>query len=231
MNLIELEALLGNVAPIGPEEALQNLLLALGLGLLVAMLHRFSKFETDPSPALLSAIALLPPIGSMVMMVIGSSLARAFSLVGALAIIRFRTRLRSPWDISFVFLSLVIGVGCGVGAHSVSILGVLVVGLAVMLLGALPGTRPAPEAFQLRCDMSAHQCSAADLEPVMDQHVQESFLFEARTSRFGEALSLRWRVVLKPGSKVEVLLAALSEVEGVERATLLANYAAVNEPE
>ena len=231
MDLLQLESVLSSVAPVTPLEALQNLLLALGLGLTVAALHRFSKLETNPSPAMLSAIVLLPPISSLVMMVIGNSLARAFSLVGALAIIRFRTRLRSPWDITFIFLSLSVGVGCGVGAHTVSIVGVVVVGLAVLLLGALPGTRPAPEAYQLRCDISAHQCGASDLEPVLGNHVDEKFLFEARTSRFGEAMSLSWRVVLKPESQVETLLGELAAVEGVERATLLANYDAVNEPE
>ncbi len=231
MNLAELELLVGGATSVGAEEALQNLLLAFGLGLVVALLHRYSKLETNPSPALLSAMALLPPIGSMVMMVIGSSLARAFSLVGALAIVRFRTRLRSPWDISFVFLSLVVGVGCGVGAHTVAILGVAVIGLAVLLLGALPGTRPEPEAYQLRCEVSAHQCGEADLEPVLQQHVEQKFLFEARTSRFGEALSLSWRVVLKPDATIEKLIRELSGIEGVERATVLANYAAMNEPE
>ena len=231
MNLVELESVLSTVAPIGPTEALQNLLLAVFLGMTVALLHRFSKLETNPSPAMLSALILLPPIGSLVMMVIGNSLSRAFSLVGALAIIRFRTRLKSPWDISFVFLSLSVGVGCGVGAHTVAIIGVSVVGLAIILLGALPGTRPAPEAYQLRCDISAHQCGAADLEPILGEHVDQKFLYEARTSRFGEAMSLSWRIVLKPKTEVETLLGALASVEGVERATLLANYDAMTEPE
>ena len=44
-------------------------------------------------------------------------------------------------------------------------------------------------------------------------------------------MSLSWRVVLKPESQVETLLGELAAVEGVERATLLANYDAVNEPE
>lgn len=223
MNPLELEQLLGQVAPISTQEALQGLILALGLGLGIAALHRFSKLETAGAPGMLSALALLPPITSLVMMVIGNSLARAFSLVGALAIIRFRTRLRSPWDITFIFLALAVGVGCGVGAHEVSIVGTFVVGLAVLLLGALPGTRPVTDVFALRCEVSAHQCGPADLEPILASFVREKTLSEAKTGRFGEALSLTWRVNLKADVTIENLLGELSAVEGVERATLVAN--------
>jgi hypothetical protein len=229
MNPLEIEALLGQVTPLSTPDVLRSLLLALALGLSVAGLHRFSKLESSPSAGLLSTLALLPPIGSLVMMVIGNSLARAFSLVGALAIIRFRTRLRSPWDITFIFLSLAVGVGCGVGAHEVAILGTLVVGLAVLVLGAMPGTRPPTDVYSLRCEMSAHQCGPADLEPILQAHVTEKSLSEARTGRFGEALTMTWTVNLRPGSEIEHLLSALSQVEGVERATLIANADALGE--
>ena len=231
MNELEIQQLFSQVPPISGKEALQNLLLALGLGLVVAVLHRATNARAKPSPALLSALALLPPIGSMVMMVIGNSLARAFSLVGALAIIRFRTRLRSPWDISFVFLSLTLGVACGVGAHEVALVGILVVGLGILVIGALPGTRPTPEAYVLRCEVAAHQVGERELAPVMTPHLERQHLDEAHTRRFGEALSLTWRVVLKPEATLEVLIRELAAVEGVERVTVVSNFDAVTEPE
>jgi len=231
MNELEIQQILGQVPPINGQEALRNLLLALALGLCVAVLHRATNFRSKPSPALLSALALLPPIGSMVMMVIGNSLARAFSLVGALAIIRFRTRLRSPWDISFVFLSLTLGVACGVGAHEVALIGMAVVGLGILVIGALPGTRPQPEAYVLRCEVAAHQVGERELAPLMTPHLEESQLNEAHTRRFGEALSLTWRVVLKPDATLEALIRELAAVEGVERVTVVSNFDAVTEPE
>lgn len=221
MNPMELEALLGPATMVTPQDALQSLLLALLLGLAIAALSRFSKLESNASPSMLSTLVLLAPIGALVMLVIGNSLARAFSLVGALAIIRFRTRLRSPWDITLVFLTLAVGVGCGVGAHAVSIIGTIVVALAVALVGALPGTRPSLDIYQLRCDVSAHQVGATELEPVLADYVAEKSLSEARTSRFGQAMALTWRIELKRGARIEDLLAKLSAVEGVERATLL----------
>lgn len=231
MNELEIQQILGTLPPINGQEALRNLLLSFVLGLGVAVLHRITHFRTKPSPALLSAFALLPPIGSMVMMVIGNSLARAFSLVGALAIIRFRTRLRSPWDLSFVFLALTLGVACGVGAHQVALIGMLVVGLGILVIGALPGTRPSPEAYVLRCEVAAHQVGERELAPVMTPHLEEQHLDQAHTRRFGEALSLTWRVVLKPDATLETLIRELAAVEGVERVTVVSNFDAVTEPD
>ncbi|MFT5679555.1 MAG: hypothetical protein ACI8RZ_000459, partial [Myxococcota bacterium] len=68
-------------------------LLALILGLMVMGVYRYSVNERIASPPMQASLVLLAMIGSMVMMIIGNNIARAFSLVGALAIIRFRTRL------------------------------------------------------------------------------------------------------------------------------------------
>jgi len=70
----------------------------------------------------------------MVMMVIGDNIARAFSLVGALAIVRFRTSLRSSRDIS----SLVVGIACGVQSYNVAVIGTFLVSLTILALQVVP---------------------------------------------------------------------------------------------
>jgi len=54
-------------------------------------------------------------------MVIGNNLARAFGLVGAMSIIRFRTAIKETQDIIFIFFALAIGMASGVGLHGISI--------------------------------------------------------------------------------------------------------------
>lgn len=58
---------------------------------------------------------------SVVMMIIGSNIARAFSLVGALSIIRFRTAIKDPRDITYLFASMVIGMACGTHFYAAGI--------------------------------------------------------------------------------------------------------------
>jgi len=155
----------------------------------------------------------------MVLLVIGDSLARAFSLVGALAIVRFRTRLRTTWDITFVFLALAAGIGCGTGKPIIAGMGVLVSVLAVWVLSILPGTRhPASSAIRIQCDLSALDTHQDELVRILKEHCVDHTLLSTRSLRFGELLSLTWRVQPKSKDGEAAIVHALSCVEGVERA-------------
>lgn len=222
MNPLERALLLEQVSTLGPQAVVQALLAAFVLGLVVAMTHRWSVPHRLVPPSLVASLALLPVVAALVLMVIGNSLARAFSLVGALAIVRFRTRLRSTWDISFVFLSLAVGIACGVGALQVGAIGTVVAVLAVLVLGVVPGARPQSDVHLVRCDVSAWQVGEAQLLPLIDRHANRRWLTSARTMRFGESLSLTYRVVLRRDASLEGLVRDVAGVEGVERVTVLA---------
>jgi hypothetical protein len=217
LNNIDLELAFGQALNLDAMQIFQSLMLALVLGIVVALVYRVSVSHEVISPAMLSSLVILAVIGSMVMMVIGNNIARAFSLVGALAIIRFRTRLRSPWDITFVFFSLAVGIACGVFAYRVAVLGSLVISLAVLALYVLPlgGTRG--PLHLLRCDIAAYQGTEKAILAVLTVYLRKRALVEARSLRFGETLSYRYRVALKREDQLEELLRALSDVEGVER--------------
>lgn len=215
--MTELELAFGQALNLGVAEIFRGLFLALLLGLVVAMVYRVSVPGKVLSPALQSSMVILAVIGAMVMMVIGNNIARAFSLVGALAIIRFRTRLRSPWDITFVFFSLAVGIACGVFAYRVAVVGTLVVSLAVLALQAIPLTGGRRLVHLLRCDLAAYEAREEAIQGVLDQHLQERWLVEARSLRFGETVSYRYRIILRTPGALEPLIRDLSAVEGVER--------------
>ncbi len=218
MNQLDLEMLLGPVPALDAAEVLTALLLALALALTVAVTYRVSVAGRVLSVAMQSSLVLLAMVAAMVMMVIGNNIARAFSLVGALAIIRFRTRLRSSWDISFVFLALVVGIACGVLAYQVAILGTLTIVLTVLALQALPleGLR-ADRTRMIRCDVAAFEGAEHRLEQELDRFLVKRWLVEARSVRFGEALSLRYRVIVRNVDDIPTLVREVGAVEGVEK--------------
>ena len=208
-------------------QIVQALFLAMVLSMICALAYRISVPGRVLSPAMQSSLVLLAMVGAMIMMVIGNNVARAFSLVGALAIIRFRTRLRSPWDITFVFLSLAVGIACGVFAYKVAITGTLMVTLAVCALLVIPLSGVRGEVHTLRCDLAAYEGVEADITRVLDDFLKRRWLVEARSLRFGETLSFRYRVVLKEPERLEGMLRALAGVVGVERVVLEAGEESV----
>ena len=103
------------------------------IGLLVTVLQKQTRREGPMSRSMEHAQVLLCVSGAMMMIIIGNSLARAFGIAGAASIIRFRTPVEDPKDITILFLLMALGMACGLGAFAVAGLGTLF--LCAALLG------------------------------------------------------------------------------------------------
>ena len=112
-----------NGSQISLGEILMRLCLAAVFGSLVALVYRRSRNEIDITPTFPPTLVLLAILIAMVTQVIGDNVARAFSLVGALAIVRFRTVVRDTQDTAFVILSVVVGMAVGASAPWVAGIG------------------------------------------------------------------------------------------------------------
>ena len=110
---------------IGFEEIATRLALAFILSLITAIVYRKTHKSYTFSYNMIVAIILISVLVSMVLMVIDNSLARAFGLVGALAIIRFRTPVKDVRDIIFLFAAVANGIATGAGAFLIAATGTL----------------------------------------------------------------------------------------------------------
>src|SRR3954471_21198399 len=94
-----------------------RLALALAFGSAAAAIHQLTSPRSKPGEeqTLATTLVLLSVLIAVVTMVIGSNIARAFSLVGALGIIRFRTVVEDTRDTAFVIYAVACGMGAGTG--------------------------------------------------------------------------------------------------------------------
>ena len=79
----------------------------------LAHVYRITHRGTSYSQSFLVTLFIMGVATSVVMLIIGSNIARAFSLVGALSIIRFRTAVKDARDTGFLFAAMITGMGCG----------------------------------------------------------------------------------------------------------------------
>ena len=100
--------------------ALIALPLAAGLGTLLALRPRRRGTPNRSSPVIQTQI-LLAVIASVVMLVVGSSLARAFGVVGAAGLVRYRSKIDDPKDAGVMLSTLAVGLACGVGVYPLAI--------------------------------------------------------------------------------------------------------------
>ncbi|GAB4317782.1 MAG: DUF4956 domain-containing protein [Bacteroidales bacterium] len=123
--------------PVTIADLIVNLLVALISGMIIGWVYKLVYKGNSYSATFVNSLVLLTMITSIVIMVIGNNLARAFGLVGAMSIIRFRTAVRDVQDIVFIFLSLSIGMATGVGLHLVAFGGTIIISIVIILLTTL----------------------------------------------------------------------------------------------
>ena len=127
------------------KDIIGNIIVAMLCGVSIAILYRYTYRGLNYSSAFTISLIMLTMITAVVIMVIGNNLARAFGLVGAMSIIRFRTAVKDASDIMFIFFALTVGLASGVKLYAVAIFGTVFISLVYLVIirfsFALPKSR------------------------------------------------------------------------------------------
>jgi hypothetical protein len=205
---------------IAPQTVALRLVAALVLGAVVAWIYKHSRDTSDSSPTFPGTLVLLAVLIAMVTQVIGDNVARAFSLVGALSIVRFRTVVRDTQDTAYVIFAVVIGMGVGAGAPWVAVIGLVVVGVASWAM------RPAALALHVnaRFTLTLRVGLGLDLETVLgaalDSQLLSRQLLSIGTTRQGTSIDVVYEAVLKPACSPDELVKALYRIDGIHAVEL-----------
>ncbi len=194
-----------------------NLMVSFLCGLIITYFYRWTHKGATYQVSFVRSLILLAMITAVVMMVIGNNLARAFGLVGAMSIIRFRTALKDTQDIVFVFFSLSIGLAAGVGYRQLALLSTIVIGLTILLLArtnfASINRRDLVLHFTYR---STDADGAPAYEAILDSYTKRHKLLSSKVRNRDKATELVYEVDLKSKVQTPILTRALAGAEGVE---------------
>lgn len=198
--------------------------LAFVLGCLVGLIYRLTHRRDETyAPSFVSTLVLLSILIAMVTQVIGDQLARAFSLVGALSIVRFRTVVEDTRDTAFVILAVIVGMAVGVAHPEVGLIGLVIAAIAAAVTGprrptAAPNQASAFWSMTVRVGVG----TSADqlLAPAFRQHLDDVQLLATSTSRQGAALDLTYKVRIRPETTPATLVGDLNRLDGVQSVEL-----------
>jgi hypothetical protein len=122
-------------SPIRHIDVMSALTLSAILGALQAFVYRYTLTGKRLfRPQMAYTLLLLCVGGALIWLVIGNSLVRAFGLGGALALIRYRTRVRDPKDMPLVLFAMIIGMACGLKLYFTAIAGTVFIALVLALI-------------------------------------------------------------------------------------------------
>lgn len=197
--------------------------LAVVLGFLVAGVYRLTLGRLADPGTLPTTLVLLAVLIALVTMVIGNSVARAFGLVGALSIVRFRTVVEDTRDTAFVIFAVVVGMAAGAGYGVLAAVGIPAVAAAALVMTWLgSGRAPAGQSVTLAVRVGLGRDPAGLLGPVFAKHLADVRLTETATGRQGVALDVTYAARLRDPNGAVALVNELNRVEGVQSVELRA---------
>lgn len=189
---------------------LGKLVASLLIGALVTAVHRPSSVDRPVARSMAHAQMLLCVAGALMMIVIGSSLARAFGVVGAASIIRFRTPVDDPKDVTILFILMGLGMATGLGAFAVAGLGTAFLCTALLALDRLDRD----EAQLMLVEVVAEGRDFPSLQ-VEEVFARNQIVFEPREITQGKKLAVTYHTWLDPRTSIEDLSAQIRNIPGV----------------
>lgn len=196
-----------------------RLAMALLLGWMVSLIYKRTRRDIIVAPSFPTTLVLLSALIAMVTQVIGDNVARAFSLVGALSIVRFRTVVRDTQDTAYVIFAVVVGMAVGANDYWVAGLGMAIIGFGAFLLrrsSSQSGGEIGMEESTLSLRVGAAVDPGAIEKSLLAEHLATCKLLSMESAKQGLCFDLRYRVTFKPTSSASSLAKALNRTEGVQ---------------
>lgn len=189
------------------------LALAFAMGLFINFIYRKTFRGVMFSKTFGVALMALTMITTLVILAVTSNVVLSLGMVGALSIVRFRTAIKEPLDIAFLFWSIALGIVLGAGLIPLAVFGSIVIGGMLLLFAKRRGA-DAPYLLVLRCrNEAAEQAAAAALAG----QVKRSAVKSKTVTDAGIELTLEVALSSAATSFVD----ALNSIEGVESASLV----------
>ena len=214
-----LKDVVSGIAVVSPLEVTIRLVAALLGGIIVSRIYRATRSNSAIAPSFPGTLVLLSVLIALVTGVIGDSVARAFSLVGALSIVRFRTVVRDTQDTAYVIFAVVVGMAAGTSNFVAAVIGIGIVGVAAFIakqrvISSFEPAEITPE-FSLKVIVGLGM-NLDMLSSAAGSHIESRRLQAFRTARQGAALEAEYIVRLRPGSSIADVVRTLNHLDGVQ---------------
>lgn len=167
------------------------------------------------------AMILSSIVAATVMQAIGDNLARGIGMMGALAIIRFRTVFKDPRDIIFMFASIAVGISTGVFGFGIAVVGTIGFCLAAALLYLSPFGQSRSYDGMLRFNISTDTPDKTIVETMMREHCKRFVLITIKELTQGNRLEYAYHVKLKPKKQKEHFVSGLKSISDLKDVNLM----------
>ncbi len=201
--------------PVTGIEVFYNICVALVCGLIISYVYRLVYRGPSYSISLVNSLVILTMITSIVLLVIGNNLARAFGLVGAMSIIRFRTAVRDVQDIVFIFLALAVGMATGVGLTMIAIIGTIFVSLIIVILTTINWAHPRKREYLLQISYNASDDNEMNMTQILRKYCKNLKLVNLKNIGYADEIEAYYHIMMKDIQQSEAMVSELNKLDDV----------------
>lgn len=185
-------------------------LLALLVSGLSGFMIGFTYLKTNDSENVqrnfVLTLFMLPVIMSVIILFVGSNVARAFSLAGTVSIIRFRSAPGDPKDIGYIFFSVAAGLACGIGFYFNGLAFVVILCIIMAILEKSKFGRPRARARMLKITIPEDLNYTGAFADVFEAYTKRISLNAVKTADLGSVFVLTYHIVMAEGADEKELI-------------------------
>jgi uncharacterized membrane protein YhiD involved in acid resistance len=200
------------------------MVLSFVLSAFIGWIYKITHRGTSYTQSFVFTLVLNGMVVALVMMIVGSNIARAFSLVGALSIIRFRNAVRETRDVGFIFFTMAIGMAIGTKFYLLAVIAAVVISLVILLM-----TRFNWYAREMSSQILCIQIpNGAPFDTLFDRafvkYTSSSELISVDSVHNGTMTELTYSIGMKKSNQIQEFLTEIKNLNGNNKVTLIAGY-------
>lgn len=200
------------------------LLLSFGLCAAIGWVYQITHRGASYTQSFVHTLVLIGMVVAVVMLVIGSDIARAFALVGSLSIVRFRNAVKETRDVGFIFFTIAVGMAIGTRFYLLAVITVIVISLLVLIMTRFDWYARRMVSHILKIQLPNTVEFNALFDKLFLKYTSHSELISVDSVHGGTLTELVYSVGMKKQSKIEEFLSEIKKLNGNNRVTLIAGY-------
>ncbi|MDR0879551.1 MAG: DUF4956 domain-containing protein [Clostridioides sp.] len=193
---------------------------ALLLGFMISIVYMKTHDTRTPERGFAITLVILPAVVTIIILLVGNSVARAFSLAGAFQIIRFRSTPGKPKDITYVLFSMAVGLSCGMGYLVYGVIVAVILCSVIVLIEALKFGVPKQSQKELKITIPENLDYQYAFDEILQKYTVDYRLIKIKTADLGSVYVLKYAIISKSATNEKEFIDELRTKNGNMNITL-----------
>jgi len=205
-----------------------SLTLSFILSAFIGWIYQKTHKGTSYTQSYVHTLVITAMVVTVIMLIVGSNIARAFTLVGALSIVRFRNAIKETRDVGFIFLTMAVGMAIGTKFYLLAIVTTIFISLVIMIMSKFNWFERKVSSQILKVQLANEIAFEKLFDKVFVKYTDLSDLISVDTVRSGALTELVFNVQIKKKADKQAFLADLKKLNNNQAISLLTGYNSID---